>query len=949
MSMTTSGLNARRHAGKPMRQPLYRFDTIPKCKKDLEGSTIYEVTNRDDFVDSMAEMVYICKEAMRRANKPLNGKRTSKPLSLEYIADRLDIDDPLRGFFVRDNDSSRLQGYITFTTFTNWQKSFRWDSINESAFCWDDSELVEQMLNGRRNCDSGTLSVELQQTVRCGDVYNEGIVWPRIAEISLLGGLGCGKTLLSYTIELLETMKQGSVHNYDYVVLQATENSIPFYESMGFTRVGALTIDEDFDKKKAAKAQLADNETDTDESEADGVAVDTKPSPSSLTPPPELIEIVSNPNITYVVKKAGETPAGIAKKFGVSVWDIIFLNHYLYESLNARSWLYAGTTLYVPSKEDCKADAISLVRNKKDLQQCSKNIYHWYIAKENETPKSISRKFGLVCRDLVRANIERLPELLPVSRLKAGTRVRVSQLDQHDDRYIPYSHWTNPEDTGENIDPSYMMVRKLIRRRSNKRESVSSPLSQFVRPPSSLFKEITPPVKMPDENKQTNRVNTIEAPGKPRQPLTAYELFCNDRRNSLPQALAGKPPSEYNKVLDLEWKELDDEKKNFYRKNHTDANEKYTNDLKKYENNLIRFFEKHPEMRPKKVEENVENEGNLFNQVVTLKDGPKGELYGEFKYFYVLTYIPDLVWCHLAPMKQIGNWGDDKPECEGRPIWRLVDEDEGKEVDISAEFCTLVRSRQMYRTEDADDERWDMIESANCSETFKKKGEDRKGSIESFVVSTKVPTKSFAEVVKSGKRKVVEKQGPPSKRRKTIQKQRKVGKVDDTNCVDFKEAALPNKAPVSKDPSHFQASEAVQKFDKQIRGKSPSAGKKLPKSRPSPNGIPARKGSSTESVQNKPPEKTNIKRKTVKYPLPQGKKIQGRNSYVDETKDPNSQKAVKRVRLKARSRQITKVTKHAISQNNTTEHGHQIFESKQINQHSSAQHVASEVLSKQCN
>ena len=33
---------------------------------------------------------------------------------------------------------------------------------------------------------AGKLAKELQKTVRLGDPYNEGIVWPRIAEISLV-------------------------------------------------------------------------------------------------------------------------------------------------------------------------------------------------------------------------------------------------------------------------------------------------------------------------------------------------------------------------------------------------------------------------------------------------------------------------------------------------------------------------------------------------------------------------------------------------------------------------------------------------------------------------------------------------------------------------------------------------------------------------------------------
>lgn len=86
--MITSSLNAKRFAGKPLQQPLYRFDSIPKCNRDLKGSTLSEIINRDDFVDATAEMVLLCNEAMRRSNQT-SAKKTSKPLSLEYIADRL--------------------------------------------------------------------------------------------------------------------------------------------------------------------------------------------------------------------------------------------------------------------------------------------------------------------------------------------------------------------------------------------------------------------------------------------------------------------------------------------------------------------------------------------------------------------------------------------------------------------------------------------------------------------------------------------------------------------------------------------------------------------------------------------------------------------------------------------------------------------------------------------
>jgi hypothetical protein len=81
---------------------------------------------------------------------------------------------------------------------------------------------------------------------------------------------------------------------------------------------------------------------------------------------------------------------------------------------------------------------------------------------------------------------------------------------------------------------------------------------------------------------------------------------------------------------------------------------------------------------------------------------------------FVLTFIPDLKWCHLAPMIQVGTFGSDKRKAEGRPIWKLVDESLGKEVDISSSFCIPIKSRSMKRTQDADKEEWDIIDDGSC-------------------------------------------------------------------------------------------------------------------------------------------------------------------------------------------------------------------------------------------
>ena len=318
------------------------------------------------------------------------------------MADRLDVDDPCFGFMVRTNtvpidypidqmeyfQGGMLQGFITVTTFTNWQKSFRWDSMHDSAFAYDEPDLAAKMVSNDRKWDQdGSLAASLQNTVRCGDVWNEGIVWPKLAEISLLGALGCGKALLSLVIEKLESMQSNEKYNYDYAVLQATDNSIPFYESMGFVRVGCIT-----------EQLLKANGDKVDDAEGN-----------------EKSEIVSSPVFTIKVKKHGETPTDYAKKFGVDVWDIIFLSHYMYPDMTPNSFLMKGTILYIPDVS--KFDGC---RNLNKDVPSQGGASQWYSSEDNETPREIAIKFKVTCKDLLAANRTRIADLKAHSRLIEG-------------------------------------------------------------------------------------------------------------------------------------------------------------------------------------------------------------------------------------------------------------------------------------------------------------------------------------------------------------------------------------------------------------------------------------------------------------------------------------------------------------------------------------------------
>ena len=153
-----------------------------------------------------------------------------KPLSLDYIADRLDIDNPLRGYMIRHKTGGWLQGFILVTTFTTWQRWFRWDSLAGEAGLTDAHNAAE--LNAWDH--DGKLTARMESLPRSGDPEKEGVIWGRIAELSLLGGLKCGRFLLQLAVEEMEASDE-----YDFLVLQATDTSRSFYEGLGFIRVGA--------------------------------------------------------------------------------------------------------------------------------------------------------------------------------------------------------------------------------------------------------------------------------------------------------------------------------------------------------------------------------------------------------------------------------------------------------------------------------------------------------------------------------------------------------------------------------------------------------------------------------------------------------------------------------------------------------------------------------------
>jgi len=91
---------------------------------------------------------------------------------------------------------------------------------------------------------------------------------------------------------------------------------------------------------------------------------------------------------------------------------------------------------------------------------------------------------------------------------------------------------------------------------------------------------------------------------------------------------------------------------------------------------------------------------------------PPGE--ERFEYYFVLTYVPDLKWCRLAPMIASGVFAPSSKKkfarVIGRKRWILAPEGVGGEIDVSASRCAIVRFYTVQRVLDADREEWSIEE-----------------------------------------------------------------------------------------------------------------------------------------------------------------------------------------------------------------------------------------------
>lgn len=566
--------------------------------------------------------------------------------------------------------------------------------------------------------------------------------------------------MLELVIEDLECRKPTDNANYDYIVLQATENSIAFYESLGFVRVGAVTDCNEAQINKQLQEQMEE--------------VDSHPQ-----------QLLSNHIVTgdvtyFTVKKGGTTLAELAKRHHVDVWDLLFLNRHLYKEITSHSRLMAGTMLLIPQLPHTTSTNTTTNNNNTTAQDSNESgtadAPKYYTAKENDTPRKIAKMFQLNCDDLIDANKARLPGLAPSSRLRQGTKVRVSHLLVPEVVYQPYAHWSFPDDNFEEGEPGYMMARKLNRRRgsaANHRpvlQSLAIPIAEYEQPPLLLFPPETTAISTPMVQSLLIR---DDQPKPPRKPMGPYLIFCQEQRQILQtnkETVAGMSMGEISQQIAQLWRDLSDEDKLPYLESAHRAKMEYRHAKASYELAMQQcttiakqYNPSHSGFSAAESHDPKESLGriDLFNAVVKLKPGAITEgsnytywyvrfiialpdqitmvlcischwnspsknylfrclsrwCFNPFLFAndlrYVLTYIPDLQWCHLAPMIPVGVFGPDKPKAEGRVKYMLVDERLGMEVDISAIYCIPIKARFMKKTLDADREEWDVIDDGS--------------------------------------------------------------------------------------------------------------------------------------------------------------------------------------------------------------------------------------------
>uniref|UniRef100_A0A7S4B4E2 LysM domain-containing protein n=1 Tax=Chrysotila carterae TaxID=13221 RepID=A0A7S4B4E2_CHRCT len=743
---------ARRFPQKSITEPPYEPENVPSARRDLEGSIVFS-PEREEWLRSLGELVQMCNEAVRRRSP---GRRdASKPLSLEYMADRLDVDDPINGLMVLTKDQGWLQGFVTYTTFTTWHRHFRWDSTHP---CLSMLEEDDDLGGARAAIDrDGSLARQLQCEVHAGDPENEGIVWPGIAEISLLGAIGCGAWLVRLVIALLES----SDSQYRFIVVQATDNSVPFYERMGFVRVGAISSSTKLAKGRASLKP----ETKTKRKETPGASGSKKrgrqitsksTQPKSSTTAPRTCSTPSAPGVATVVATAisstdsataifagtpyatavavaatatkGQSPHSDSGSGFVSDSTLIEKKNSPSASAPLESFPkiqpktlpktqpkaqpksqpknqpksqpkshgkgkkqgqglsqangsaqpgLSSQALSTPIKDEAHTATID-GRKRKAIAQppvvqevFSPHLWHTVVAVESCA--SVAEKYGVEVSDVLFLNSRRFAKLTATALLKKGTKLQVP---------IKQTEATVEAQFASEKQRFRVLESDSTLRREAERAGVST---------SDLLERNKSRIKGLQLSSHLLKGTRLLVSGSERE----FEEYCHwtypedDNSNNCPSymmALKLKPHAErvsksaQQLVAAME---------------AISVSERPVAQPSGKRKSLL-------QTAPVEGEAQARPARQLFNRVVTVE----GE--EEHPYWYVLTYLPDLQWCHVAPLRQCGVF--ESGASAGRPRWMLLPEEEGGEKDVGAGRCKAMIALEIKKTKaNADEEEWDIV------------------------------------------------------------------------------------------------------------------------------------------------------------------------------------------------------------------------------------------------
>ena len=184
----------------------------------------------------ISTQVAVCFEAAKRLLKPWE-QLLEPPLSADYGAERIVLaPSPPEGYVARERgERRRMQGFVLICDFCTFSKSLRWTATHPAALAGTFDVLPHERVARRRaagpprnaaaaegadgaaGChrsameartlrkvdDSGAVARALEATGPCDTreprdkEYGDAIsVWPKLAEVAVLGALGCGRRLL---------------------------------------------------------------------------------------------------------------------------------------------------------------------------------------------------------------------------------------------------------------------------------------------------------------------------------------------------------------------------------------------------------------------------------------------------------------------------------------------------------------------------------------------------------------------------------------------------------------------------------------------------------------------------------------------------------------------------------------------------------------------------------